>query len=44
MKKFKCIHVGLGPFSLQRLQINLNSDQFDVVAFVDIDIENSIKR
>ena len=43
-KKFKCIHVGLGNFSLQRLQINLNSNLFEVVAFVDLDIENSLKN
>lgn len=40
----KCIHVGLGNFSLQRLQVNLSNNIFDPVAFVDIDIESSIKR
>jgi len=42
-KKFKCIHVGLGNFSLQRLQINLDNDLFEVVAFVDIDLKKSLE-
>ena len=41
-KKFKCIHVGLGNFSLQRIQLNLDNNLFEVVAFVDIDISNTI--
>ena len=40
-KKFKSIHVGLGNFSLQRLQINLNNNMFDVVAFVDLDLSKA---
>ena len=42
--KFKCIHVGLGIFSLQRLQINLNNSNFEIVAFVDSDKEKSLER
>lgn len=42
--KFKCIHVGLGIFSLQRLQINLNNNNFEIVAFVDLDKEKSLER
>ena len=41
-KKIKCIHVGLGNFSLQRIQLNLDNNLFEVVAFVDIDISNTI--
>ena len=37
--KIKCIHVGLGKFSLKRLQINLDSNLFDPVAYVDINLE-----
>ena len=44
IKKFKCIHVGLGNFSLQRLQLNLNNNLFDVVAFVDIDVTNAADK
>ena len=38
MRKYKSIHVGLGNFSLQRLQLNLNNNMFDVEAFVDLDL------
>ena len=41
-KKYKCIHVGLGNFSLQRIQLNLDNNMFEVVAFVDINISNTI--
>ena len=37
--KIKCIHVGLGKFSLKRLQINLDSNLFEPVAYVDINLE-----
>ena len=43
-KKYKSIHVGLGNFSLQRLQINLNNSMFDVVAFVDLDLSKAKKE
>lgn len=35
------IHVGCGPFSMQRLQIIIDHDQFDPVACVDIDIDKA---
>lgn len=44
IKKIKCIHVGLGAFSINRLKINLNNNYFDTVAFVDIDREKALKE
>ena len=35
--KIKCIHVGLGNFSIRRLEANLDSEIFEPVAFVDLD-------
>ncbi len=43
-KKIKCIHVGLGKFSINRLKINLKNNYFDTVAFVDIDKEKALKE
>ena len=36
-----CIYVGCGKFSLQRLEILINSNQFTPIACVDIDIEKA---
>ena len=35
------IYVGCGKFSLQRLEILINSNQFTPIACVDIDIEKA---
>ena len=37
MKRISFIHVGLGGYSLQRLQILLNNPKFKLLALVDID-------
>ena len=41
--KIKCIHVGLGNFSLKRLEKNLVSEYFEPVAYVDIDLTKAKK-
>ena len=42
--KIKCIHVGLGNFSIRRLEKNINGDLFDPIAFVDIDIQKGLEQ
>ena len=42
--KIKCVHVGLGSFSLQRLKINQENENFETVAYVDIDKKKSIEN
>ena len=39
--KIPAILVGCGNFSLQRLGILINENQFEVVACVDIDVEKA---
>ena len=38
------IHVGCGPFSLQRLQILVDSKKFLPIACVDLDVEKAKKN
>ena len=40
--KIPSIHVGCGEFSLQRLELLINGNQFAPIACVDIDIEKAI--
>ena len=42
--KIKCIHVGLGNFSIKRLEQNINGDLFDPIAFVDVDIQKGLEQ
>jgi len=42
LKKIKCIHVGLGKFSVDRLIINRKDQYFETVAFVDIDRKKAL--
>lgn len=42
--KIKCIYVGLGNFSLKRLQVVLKSNIFEPVAFVDINTQKAKKQ
>ena len=39
--KIPSIHVGCGNFSLQRLEILINGNNFDPVACVDIDLKKA---
>lgn len=42
--QIKCIHVGLGNFSINRLKINLRGGYFKTVAFVDKDIKKMLSK
>ena len=42
--KIKCIHVGLGNFSIKRLEQNINGDLFDPIAFVDVDTQKGLEQ
>ena len=42
--KIKCIYVGLGNFSLKRLQVMLKGDIFEPVVFVDINTQKPEKQ
>ena len=39
--KIPSIHVGCGEFSLQRLELLINGNQFSPIACVDIDVEKA---
>ena len=41
--KIPSIHVGCGEFSLQRLELLINGNQFAPIACVDIDVEKDIR-
>ena len=39
--KIPSIHVGCGKFSLQRLEMLINGNEFNPIACVDIDLEKA---